>query len=76
MTDETTTPEPTRPLLRVVKGDPTADELAALVAVVTSLSTPVASATPDRPLWGRPELAHRRPLTTGAAAWRHSSLPH
>ena len=76
MTDESINPEPARPMLRVVKGDPTAEELAALVAVVASLSAPVTTAKPDRPLWGRPELTHRRPMSTGAGAWRQSSLPH
>ncbi|WP_344204248.1 acyl-CoA carboxylase epsilon subunit, partial [Aeromicrobium alkaliterrae] len=40
MTDETpeTTPEPQKPALRVVKGDPTPEELAALVAVVAARS--------------------------------------
>ena len=69
---------PGRPLLRVVRGDPSPDELAALVAVVAARAAVAADAEPPRrPLWGRPVL---RPtltcgLTPGPGAWRASGLP-
>jgi hypothetical protein len=65
---------PDRPLLRVVRGNPSAEELAALVAVVaTRASDRTASGPSARPLWGRPVL--RPVLTPGPGAWRASGLP-
>jgi hypothetical protein len=63
--------EPVRPLLRVVRGEPTAEELAALTVVLATLSrrrpgrrpTPVGA-------WASPGAAVRRPLQTGLGAWR------
>jgi hypothetical protein len=57
-------------LLRVVKGEPSAEELAALTVVVAALSqrrsrrrsTPVGG-------WADPAVGHRRPLRTGPGAW-------
>jgi hypothetical protein len=72
------TREGSAPLLRVVRGTPSAEELAALVAVVTARATAAAPPQPrHRPLWGRPVL---RPtltpeLTPGPGAWRASGLP-
>ncbi|MFD1048386.1 acyl-CoA carboxylase subunit epsilon [Kibdelosporangium lantanae] len=37
-----------RPLLRIVKGDPTDAELAALTVVLATLSAPVADEPPQR----------------------------
>ena len=68
--------EPERPMLRVVKGDPSDEELAALVAVVAA--TAAAHATPDpkpRPEWSAPGRGHRPPLAPGRGGWRASSLP-
>ncbi|MGY2084908.1 acyl-CoA carboxylase subunit epsilon [Blastococcus sp. SYSU DS0539] len=63
--------EEQRPLLRVVKGEPTAEELAALTVVVAALSqrrerrrpTPVGG-------WASYAGAHRRPLHAGHGGWR------
>jgi len=67
----------TRPLLRVVRGQPSAQELAALVAVVTARATDTGPAAPAgaavRSLWGVPVL--RGPLSPGPGAWRASGLP-
>ena len=61
-------------LLRVVRGEPSAEELAALVAVVVArASAPAPVAAPVRSLWGRPVL--RTPLSPGPGAWRASGLP-
>ena len=68
--------EPTesqRPLLRVLRGEPTAEELAALTVVVAALSarrtrrrvTPVGG-------WASPADAHRPPLRPGPGGWRAS----
>ncbi len=65
---------PDRPLLRVVRGTPSAQELAALVAVVATRASAAAEPVPAaRPLWGRPVL--RPTLTPGPGAWRASGLP-
>ncbi|MFW3172809.1 acyl-CoA carboxylase subunit epsilon [Geodermatophilus sp. CPCC 206100] len=61
------------PLLRVVRGEPTAEELAALTAVVAALSkrrprrrpTPVGA-------WASAADAHRTPLRPGPGGWRAS----
>jgi hypothetical protein len=62
-----------RPLLRVVKGEPTAEELAALTVVVATLSqrhtrrrpTPVGA-------WASYADGHRRPQQPGPGGWRAS----
>ena len=73
MTAPETAGEPQRPLLRVVKGAPTAEELAALAVVVAALSqrrarrrgTPVGG-------WADPSGGHQRPLRPGPGGWRAS----
>jgi hypothetical protein len=65
--------EQVQPLLRVVRGDPTPEELAALIAVVSSRGGGLDEPAPQRSLWGRPSL--RQPLATGPGAWKASSLP-
>ncbi|MFZ2016085.1 MAG: acyl-CoA carboxylase subunit epsilon [Nocardioides sp.] len=66
------TPEP---VLRVVKGEPSAEELAALVAVVASLRTPAAAPTRRTPEWNANRRLQRVMLRAGQGAWRTSSLP-
>ncbi|RYZ32571.1 MAG: acyl-CoA carboxylase subunit epsilon [Propionibacteriaceae bacterium] len=81
MSEETTsetTPEPAKPLLRVVKGDLTAEELAALVAVVQARCAASAAAAAGqvrkpRSEWGHPARAARTPLRVGPDQWRRSS---
>ena len=66
---------PVRPLLTVLRGEPTPEQLAALVAVVSSRATAAAAedAGPPAPsLWARPVL--RTPLSPGPGAWRASAL--
>jgi len=61
------------PIVRVVRGAPTAEEVAALTVVVAALSqererrrpTPVGA-------WADPGAAHRRPLRPGPGGWRAS----
>ena len=67
--------EPARPLLRVVRGNPTPEELAALVAVVASRGG-AAEPEPTPPsLWASRAAGLRRPLWPGRGAWRASGLP-
>jgi hypothetical protein len=63
------------PSLRVVRGEPTAEELAALVAVLAARSVAPASPPRLRSAWADP--ARRLGLThrPGPAAWRRSALP-
>jgi hypothetical protein len=60
-----------QPLLRVVRGEPTAEELAAVVAVVTARSTARGEATP-RSVWTDRALLVRRFPDPGPGAWRTS----
>lgn len=62
-----------RPLLHVVKGEPTLEDLAALTVVVATLSqrrtrrlpTPVGG-------WASYSDGHRRPVQAGHGGWRAS----
>jgi Acyl-CoA carboxylase epsilon subunit len=63
------------PYLRVVRGQPTAEELAALVAVLAAASA--AAAPPPRPRSAWADPARRLGITArpGSGAWRRSALP-
>ncbi|MFC6287811.1 acyl-CoA carboxylase subunit epsilon [Nocardioides sp. GCM10027113] len=69
-------PVETKPLLRVVNGDATPEEVAALVAVLSSLGgggEPPAR----RPVseWSAHHRKVRRTLPHGPGGWRSSALP-
>ncbi|WP_103341028.1 acyl-CoA carboxylase subunit epsilon [Amycolatopsis sp. CA-126428] len=69
--------EEKKPLLRVVHGNPSDAELAALTAVVAAAS---AAKAPEKPKprsswWGDHAASLRRPLHPGEGAWRASGLP-
>jgi hypothetical protein len=67
---------PDEPLLRVVRGKPTAEELAALVAVVAACAGSSRPAPPPAPsAWADRRAAVRRPLPPGPGAWRASGWP-
>jgi hypothetical protein len=70
-------PEQQPPLLRIVKGDPTPEEVAALVTVVSAAAAAEASAKDRRPTpeWSAQHRKLRRPHLHGAGAWRASGLP-
>ena len=70
-----TAPGPDRPVLTVVRGLPTPEELAAVVAVL--LSRPVAppvAAPPARSRWSG-AAGLRTPVHAGPGAWRASGDP-
>ena len=72
MNDEAT--EATKPVLRIVKGDPTPEELAALVTVVAARASAGAPAKPTpRSEWGHPARAVRGPHRPGPGQWRRSA---
>ena len=68
-----------RPPLLVIKGDATAEEVAALTAVLQAMAA--AGAAPGegqgKPLseWSAHHRRMSRPLVAGPAAWRASGLP-
>jgi hypothetical protein len=66
--------EPTTPMLRIVRGTPTAEEVAALVAVLAAASsTPTAPRRAPRSAWAAPDRVVRQPLTQGG--WSRSLAP-
>ncbi|HEX2130603.1 MAG TPA: acyl-CoA carboxylase subunit epsilon [Actinophytocola sp.] len=71
----TTGSEGVRPVLRVVRGAPTDDEVAALVVAVSALSAPGDTVAPTRPRsrWAERSALVRRPLQHGPGAWRASA---
>jgi hypothetical protein len=72
--DSPDAPPPQRPLLRVVKGDATPEEIAALVAVLSSVGAP-APAARRTPEWSAHHRKVRRSLPHGPGGWRSSGLP-
>jgi hypothetical protein len=69
---------PGRPLLRVVRGDATAEEIAALVAVLVTRSAGAEASGPARSVsrsWADRSGQIRRSLSPGPGAWRRSALP-
>ncbi len=65
------------PFLRVVRGEPTPEELAALVVVLQARATATAGAGPAGPFsaWRDRSRYVRQPLRPGPGAWRASALP-
>jgi hypothetical protein len=67
---------PTRALLRIVRGDATAEEVAAIVAVFASLGGGAPAAPARRtPEWSAHHRTVRRTLPHGPGGWRSSALP-
>ncbi len=65
-----------RPFLRVVQGNPTPEELAALVAVLMARSGEAATAPArTRSAWSDRSRQLRHPMSPGPGAWRRSALP-
>jgi hypothetical protein len=67
--------ESSPPLLRVVRGAPTDEELAALVVVFAGRGTTADQARAERSAWLDRSAALRQPLHPGPGAWRASGLP-
>lgn len=66
-------PDEPAPLLRV-DASATPEEVAALVAVLTSLGGAAPAPRRPRAEWASPIHAVRRPLSHGPGAWRSSGL--
>ncbi|MFG1703478.1 acyl-CoA carboxylase subunit epsilon [Nonomuraea sp. M3C6] len=65
--------------LRIVRGDATPEELAALVAVLaarrSSHAEPETPPVPRRQTWRNPARGMRKPVVPGKSAWQMSALP-
>jgi acyl-CoA carboxylase epsilon subunit len=67
-----------RPILRVVRGNATPEEIAALVAVLLARSADAEAPGPARSVsgsWADRSGQIRRPLSPGPGAWRRTALP-
>jgi hypothetical protein len=70
------TPEERRALFRIVRGEPSDEEVAALTVVLAAALQAPASTRPrvvDR--WSDPAARLRAPLHPGPGAWRASAWP-
>jgi hypothetical protein len=65
------------PMIKVVRGNPTPEELAALVAVLAARAAGGGEAAPPEApsAWRDPARRVRRPLRPGPGAWRASAWP-
>jgi len=69
------------PYLSVVRGDATAEEIAALVATLTAVAAARAAAAaptgppPASPNWNSRARLLRSPVQPSAGGWRRSALP-
>ncbi|MEN3360102.1 MAG: hypothetical protein V7637_4084 [Mycobacteriales bacterium] len=61
--------------LRIVRGEPTEVELAALVAVVAARAAAAPAGGPRRSSWADPARRLRITGRPGPDAWRRSALP-
>jgi hypothetical protein len=63
--------------LRIVRGEPTAEEIAVVTALVTARAAAPAAPAPRerRGGWNDPAALHRRPLIPGPNAWRSAYSP-
>ncbi|MGH8823587.1 MAG: acyl-CoA carboxylase epsilon subunit [Jiangellaceae bacterium] len=67
--------EGTEPELEVVKGEPTADELAALVAALAARRADELAQSKRPSTWAAYWRSVRAPLPHGATGWRDSARP-
>ena len=73
--------EPTEPFLRVVRGDASAGEVAALVAALAAVAAARSRAAagaergPVRNEWDNRARLMRSPVRPAAGGWRRSALP-
>jgi hypothetical protein len=63
------------PVLRVIRGDASAEEIAALVAVLTAAAAPAPPARDvrPRPVWNDRAALLRQPFGHGPGAWRRNA---
>lgn len=68
-------PESASPLLRIITPDTTPEEVAAIVAVLSSLGGAAPAPRRPRSSWSHPARQVRRTLPHGVGGWRASGLP-
>ncbi|WP_372734205.1 acyl-CoA carboxylase subunit epsilon [Nocardioides sp.] len=68
------TAENPAPVLRIVKGEPTPEELAALVSVIAGMGGGAETPKPS-PQWSAHHRKVRTTLPNGPGGWRSSGLP-
>jgi hypothetical protein len=63
------------PVLRVIRGDASAEEIAALLAVLTASAGPAPAprARRPRPVWNDRAAQLRRPFGHGPGAWQRNT---
>jgi len=66
--------EPQRPVLRIVRGEPTPEELAALVAVLSARALTSEAPTPLASAWSSRRSQLRRAVHVGPGEWRASGF--
>ena len=60
-----------KPILRIVRGEPTAEELAVVTALVSVAGSDADEPSPPvRGRWNDPARSLRQPLYPGCGAWR------
>jgi Acyl-CoA carboxylase epsilon subunit len=71
------TPEERRAAFRVVRGEPSDAELAALTVVLAAVASASPALAPPaaRNRWSDPAAQFRAPLRPGPGAWRTSTWP-
>jgi hypothetical protein len=75
MTEPQEAPQPL-PVLSVLRGEPTPDELAAVLVVLASREQAQSAEPAKGPaLWSSPAQTLHAPLFPGPGAWRASGLP-
>ncbi|MFC5992794.1 acyl-CoA carboxylase subunit epsilon [Pseudonocardia hispaniensis] len=73
---EEQTPEERRALFRIVRGEPSDEEVAALTAVLAAAAAaPRVIPARKRDLWSDPARRLRTPLHPGPGAWQAAALP-
>jgi len=68
--------EPRRPLLKLVRGDATPEEIAAIVAVLATHAAATAMPAPQAPrsVWADQSQALRVASAPGAGGWRRAGI--
>lgn len=61
---------------KVVRGEPTAEELAAIIVVLKNYAAEEAKKFSVKPEWNAPHRTMRNQFAHGANMWRRSALPH
>ena len=67
---------PPSPVVRVVAGNPTPEEVAVLIAVLAAAGEEGVAQSPGPAReWASPARAVRAPMRAGRGAWSHSAWP-